>query len=407
MARSAGAWAQLPLFNVNITLFFKASKVNFHFISWHIFHAKTSHHSCAVLNISQTKTSERLFQHKLSGEESEVLFQSPQRPRDALSAVFLDYQCSGVTGLAGQDKTDPDEADHGGEVRAALGWWGKAARSEVGMERCRIDPSDPAHCWTPAQQTTDIRTSNRAAFRLLSKWICAKHRKSMSFAGRIILLATAVWNPTFLTCYTRYALFSCPVWRLRLCWKRWHQASLCNQNLAAAARIMPDFSCGQRLFVSYQTIWVFFKQSYRIKHTNITINTRCYLLQQSRAQADSSLKAFLSWLNSIIDWQNDRRPPLRRARTRRPRVAAKDGKYLHLCSPGRWHFKYSDRVWQKLESDNSSGSFQYSTAFDWAADTKLFTSFRSDTRAVSLSSGRSIYITSTQRITPLIWNDIQ
>lgn len=170
-------------------------------------------HSCAVLNISQTKISERLFQHKLSGEESEVLFQSPQWPRDALLQSSWTISAQGSRAWPVKIKQTLMKRTMGEKWGLHSADGGKAARSEVRMERCRIDPSDPAHCWTPAQQTTDIRTSNRAAFRLLSKWICAKHRKSMSFAGRIILLATAVWNPTFLTCYTRYALFSCPVWR--------------------------------------------------------------------------------------------------------------------------------------------------------------------------------------------------
>lgn len=63
---------------------------------------------------------------------------------------------------------------------------------------------------------------------------------------------------------------------------------------------------------------------------------------------------------------------LRCARITHSPVSARDGAYLHLCSLGRWHFKYSDRVWQKLESDNNSGSFQYSTPCDWAADTNSY-----------------------------------
>lgn len=45
-------------------------------------------------------------------------------------AVVLDYQCSGVMGLASQDKRNPDEMNHVGAERAALHWWKKASHSE-------------------------------------------------------------------------------------------------------------------------------------------------------------------------------------------------------------------------------------------------------------------------------------
>lgn len=64
MAHSAGAGAQLPLsavFNINRTWFFKAFKGKFPFISWHIFHAKSSRRSRAFLNIFQATFWERQF----------------------------------------------------------------------------------------------------------------------------------------------------------------------------------------------------------------------------------------------------------------------------------------------------------------------------------------------------------
>lgn len=50
----------------------------------------------------------------------------------------------------------------------------------------------------------------------------------------------------------------------------------------------------------------------------------------------------------------------------------KSSNYLHLSALRQWHFKYSDGVWQSWETDNNKDSFQYSTPFDWAADTNSY-----------------------------------
>lgn len=73
----------------------------------------------------------------------------------------------------------------------------------------------------------------------------------------------------------------------------------------------------------------------------------------------------------------------------------------------------SDILNNQIEADKSwrwqqQGQFSMFHAF-WLSKwhKQLFTSFGSDTCAITLSLNWSIYITFSQRITPLIWNDIQ
>ena len=71
--------------------------------------------------------------HKLNGKRNLTLLRSVSvstLPRWRSLAVLLDYQCSGVMGLARQDKTNPDEMNHVGAERAALCWWKKPRHSE-------------------------------------------------------------------------------------------------------------------------------------------------------------------------------------------------------------------------------------------------------------------------------------
>lgn len=71
--------------------------------------------------------------HKPNGKENLAQLSSVSvstMPRWCSFAVLLDYQCSGVMGLASQDKTNPDEMNYVGTERAALYWWKKPSHSE-------------------------------------------------------------------------------------------------------------------------------------------------------------------------------------------------------------------------------------------------------------------------------------
>lgn len=80
---------------------------------------------------THTRTGQRISAN--NGEEKLAQLSSvlvPTMPRWCSPAVLLDYQCSGVMGLASQDKTNPDEVNHGGAERAALNWWKEPRHSE-------------------------------------------------------------------------------------------------------------------------------------------------------------------------------------------------------------------------------------------------------------------------------------
>lgn len=137
----------LPQLGHILYIFFKCFKDEFAFNSWYIFHAKSvtihvpfqwtlfevffklnwTEHTHMHKSVNQCTT------HKLNGKENLAQLSSVSvstMPRWCSPAVLLDYQCSGVMGLASQDKTNPDEMNHVGAERAALYWWKKPSHSE-------------------------------------------------------------------------------------------------------------------------------------------------------------------------------------------------------------------------------------------------------------------------------------
>lgn len=170
MAHSAGAGAQLPLFavfNINITLFSKPSKVNFHLFHdiYFMWKSPTAHVPSWIFSkpYFRSDSSTQLWVGK--SIQTQTCRGGKLVPRSSVSVpsvaqrcsqpVLLDYQCSGVTGLAGQDKNRPWWSEPWGRSEGCTQLMGEThSLWEVRTEQCRIDPSDPAHCLNSSTANT-------------------------------------------------------------------------------------------------------------------------------------------------------------------------------------------------------------------------------------------------------------